>query len=194
VFVKRAAELPRALLPFAYPTLAGRQLPGVPGVLPEPTDVILAPYDGEGCLLPIGRLGALGRYLENRDTRARLMQRTCVTRKPWYAFHETPPLRDALRPKLICKDIAREPIFWVDSGGAILPRHTVYYVVPKEKADLGRIHEYLATRDARTWLAENCQRAANGFLRLQSNVLGRLPIPSELAPHRCKPKSAEVVV
>lgn len=30
------------------------------------------------------------------------------------------------------------------------------------------------------WLTANCQRAANGYLRLQSHVLKRLPLPERL--------------
>ena len=40
--------------------------------------------------------------------------------------------------------------------------------------------EYLNGKEARDWLVENCQRAANGFIRTQSNVLKRLPVLHDL--------------
>ena len=39
---------------------------------------------------------------------------------------------------------------------------------------------YLNSEYARAWLRANCQRAANGFLKLQSHVLKRMPVPTDL--------------
>ncbi len=36
-----------------------------------------------------------------------------------------------LRPKILCKDIGEKPQFWVDRSGQIVPRHSVYYIVPQ---------------------------------------------------------------
>jgi adenine-specific DNA-methyltransferase len=108
------------------------------------------------------------------------MRRTCVRRKPWYAFHENPPLRDILRPKILCKDITAKPQFWVDRGGKLVPRHSVYYIIPKRAENVDALCSYLNSAHVREWLEGNCQRAANGFLRLQSSVLNRLPLPIEL--------------
>jgi hypothetical protein len=85
-----------------------------------------------------------------------------------------------LRPKLICKDITSEPFFVTDPTGQLVPRHSVYYIVPRNPNHLDGLAEYLNSMEARDWLRGHCQRAANGFLRLQSHVLKRLPIPSEL--------------
>jgi hypothetical protein len=115
------------------------------------------------------------------DVRRRLLARTCVKHKPWYAFHETPALRDILRPKILCKDITEKPQFWVDWCGQIVPRHSVYYIVPWEPAAIDVITEYLRSPSAHQWLAQNCQRAAKGFLRLQSRALQRLPLPDDVA-------------
>lgn len=65
------------------------------------------------------------------EIRRRLLARTCVKRKPWYAFHETPPLPLILRPKILCKDICERPYFWLDRSGHFIPRHSVYYLVPR---------------------------------------------------------------
>lgn len=180
VFVRPAIDLDPALRPFAYPTIAGREL------VPTTTDlaprfVMLTPYGTDGRLIPLKQLGALRLHLLRDDVRERLLARTCVKRKPWYAFHETPPLRDILRPKILCKDIGETPHFWVDRSGEIVPRHSVYYIVPREPTAIDEIARYLRSPSAHTWLTQHCQRASKGFLRLQSHVLQRLPVPDELA-------------
>lgn len=180
VFVRPADMLEPGLRPFAYPTIAGRELtPSTMNV--SPRYVMLIPYGKNGELLPLKELGTLRLHLLRDAVRARLLARTCVKRKPWYAFHETPPLRDILRPKILCKDIGETPYFWIDRSGEIVPRHSVYYIVPREAAAIDEIAKYLRSSSARTWLTQNCQRVAKGFLRLQSRVLQRLPMPDELA-------------
>jgi SAM-dependent methyltransferase len=179
VFVQLAHSLDPALQRFARPTIAGRQL------RPEKTDlpqrfVMLIPYDAHGRLLPLEQLGALGRYLMRDDIRERLLARTCVKRKPWYAFHETPALPEILRPKILCKDIGETPHFWVDRPGGIVPRHSVYYLVPRDAAAIDVILGYLRSPQAHQWLVQNCQRVSKGFLRLQSRVLQRLPLPDDV--------------
>jgi hypothetical protein len=42
------------------------------------------------------------------------------------------------------------------------------------------ILDYLRSAAAREWMEANCQRAAKGYLRLQSRVLQRMPLPQEL--------------
>lgn len=182
VFVVRDAELPRELLQFSHPTLAGRQIH--PDGTVHRTSSLLSPYDGTGRLLPETALGALGTYLRSPARRLRLEARTCVERKPWYAFHDNLPLDDLLRPKLLCKDITERPFFVTDATGRLVPRHSIYYVVPAEAWQLAPLAEYLNSGEAVRWLSANCQRAANGFLRLQSHVLKRLPVPEALLPIR----------
>ena len=176
VFVRPAHDLPVGLRPFARPTMAGRQLE--PDCPPEPSDVMLVPYRSNGDLLPESALGALGDDLRQHE--ARLLKRTCVRRKPWYAFHETPPLGAILHPKLLCKDVASEPRFWIDRTGEIVPRHSVYYVVPKPGVDLDALADVLNARATAGWLRAHAQPAANGYRRLQSSVLKRIPVPVEL--------------
>jgi hypothetical protein len=180
VFVRPAEGLDPALRPFVHPTIAGRELvPATTDITPR--HVMLIPYGADGRLIPLKQLGAFRRYLVRDDVRRRLLARTCVKRKPWYAFHETPALRDILRPKILCKDIGATPHFWVDRSGEIVPRHSVYYIVPREPAAIDVIADYLRSPSAHEWLRRNCQRAAKGFLRLQSRVLQRLPVPDDLA-------------
>ena len=180
VFVRRATDLAPGLERFAYPTIAGRQLqPGEP--LATPFRMLL-PYSRDGSLLPERSLGPLKAYLESDARREQLERRTCAARKRWYAFHENPPLRDLLRPKLLCKDVTATPFFTVDRSGHIVPRHSVYYIVPVDPQIIDALATYLNSSIAKRWLYANCQRAASGFLRLQSHVLKRLPIPPELAP------------
>ncbi len=179
IFVKSSASLDRSLRLDAYPTVSGRQLSNAGEEL-RTSDVLLTPYDQTGSLRPLEELGALGEYLSQEEVRARLLLRSCVKRKPWYAFHETPPMRDILQPKILCKDISPAPRFWLDTQGSIVPRHTVYYLVPKPGVDIHQLAEHLSSEESCEWLARNCQRAANGFVRLQSSVLKRMPISDEL--------------
>jgi adenine-specific DNA-methyltransferase len=180
VFVRRTAELTAELLCFAHPTVAGRDLSrGMSGF--DAQYSMLVPYSEYGQLLDERMLGALRAYLEHPERRSRLMKRTCVRRKPWYAFHETPPLRLILRPKIICKDIAVRPQFWINHRGDLVPRHSVYYIVPKNPDAIETLCEYLNSPMAEKWLISHCQRAANGFLRLQSHILKQLPVPADLA-------------
>ena len=179
VFVRPMASLGPELRRFARPTISGRQLSPAMTDLPK-NSMMLTPYDVDGRLLPLGRLGALGAYLIRDDIRQRLLARTCVKRKPWYAFHETPALPEILRPKILCKDICETPYFWVDRSGQVVPRHSVYYIVPREPGAIDAIAGYLQSSSAHKWLAQNCQRASKGYLRLQSRVLRRLPLPDDL--------------
>lgn len=179
MFLFDRAQLPAGLSPFARPAIAGRDLrPGHP--LQTPHRVLVMPYDEEGVLLPLGSLGELADHLQQDGVRQRLEARTCARRKPWYAFHETPPLPHMLRPKLICKDIAKEPYFWIDADGGNVPLHSTYYVVPGVPQLLEPLFHFLNSHEVRKWLFANCQRAANGFVRLQSTVMKKLPVPDEL--------------
>jgi SAM-dependent methyltransferase len=178
VFVLPMDAVPPELVEYAVPTLSGRELTF--GIEPEPSNVMLVPYGPTGELLAESQLGPLSDYLGDPGRRARLERRTCVARKPWYAFHETPPLADLRRPKILCKDITARPWFVADESGEIVPRHSVYYLVPSDPSRLHELCDYLNSDGVVVHLKAHCQRAANGFLRLQSHVLKRVPLPSEL--------------
>jgi hypothetical protein len=175
VYVIKAA--PPELKRFAYSTIAGQEI--CPDVALTPEYFMLMPYSRDGKLLPEADLGPLGDYFRQPERREKLMKRTCVARKPWYAFHETPPLPEILRPKILCKDITRSSFFVVDERGLLVPRHSVYYVVPKDASCVHELAKYLNSSGVKSWLIANCQRATNNFLRLQSHVLKQLPIPDE---------------
>jgi adenine-specific DNA-methyltransferase len=179
VFVLSSERLSSDLKPFAYATIGGRELGQSNKIVTVRS--MLIPYDTEGRLLDPERLGPLWSYLSEPDIRGRLEERTCVSHKPWYAFHENPPLRDILRPKIICKDIAHEPHFWIDRIGTIVPRHSTYYIVPNDPSRIDELADFLNSREACDWLETHCQRAANGFLRIQSHMLKQLPIPGRLS-------------
>lgn len=183
MFVQREDELPKPLRDFARPTISGRQL-GRPDYTDEmevarTSDVMLIPYDDHGELLKEEDLGSLGEYLQSGRRKEKLRDRTCAqgAGRPWYQFHDNVPLPDLLRPKILCKDIASEPRFWVDRSGDIVPRHSVYYIVPHHSIDLDRLAAFLNSDPVRDWLEGRCHRAANGFYRLQSTVLKKLPVP-----------------
>lgn len=179
VFIKRKELIDPSLEQFAYPTISGKELDSRRTIL-QSSFMILIPYALNGTLMNLEKIESLVKYLSLPHNRKRLEKRTCVSRKPWYAFHENPPLNDILRPKILCKDIALEPHFWVDQKGVIVPRHSVYYIVPKDPSRLNDIVEYLGTNFVKEWLRANCQRASNDFIRLQSSVLKELPIPEKL--------------
>lgn len=174
VYVLRDVDLPESLRSFAKPSLSGRKIT-IGGAI-NTSHSLLLPYTADGALIPEQDLGALGEYLRESNRHARLLRRTCAVRKPWYAFHETPPLNDILQPKILCKDIGSQPYFVVDETGDIVPRHSVYYLVPRDPATIHEICAYLNSDYAQEWLLNNCQRAANGFIRLQSHVLKRMPV------------------
>src|SRR5271156_325816 len=183
VFVKTADAVPANLRRFAYPTIAGREMGDFNDDL-DSRKLMLVPYDLDGTLISEDKLGKLRDYLSQPAIRSRLIQRTCVRRKPWYAFHETPPLNDILRPKILCKDITERPKFWVDQKGKLLPRHSIYYIVPTDSAVIEDLCDYLNSRFVAEWLRSHCQRVANGFLRLQSHTLKKLPVPPKFATRR----------
>lgn len=176
VYVTKTAHLPKSLKPFAFPTVAGREISLGKGL--SGSHSMLVPYARSGALLGEDQLGELGVYLTDPARRRRLLTRTCVARKRWYAFHENPPLPDILRPKILCKDITSRPFFLVEETGEVVPRHSVYYMVPKDASSIQDLCDYLNSAAAQAWLSANCQRAANGFVRLQSHVLKHMPIPA----------------
>jgi SAM-dependent methyltransferase len=184
VFVMPTEGIPDELRPFAHPTLSGRQI--TPARTLEQHSSLLAPYDAFGALLPEKRLGALGAYLREPSRFDQLQARSCVSHKPWYAFHDNLPLSDMRRPKLLCKDITESPFFVADREGTIVPRHSVYYIVPLDPDDLEPLAEYLNAPHVTAWLRAHCQRAAGGFLRLQSHVLKRIPIPASFTAASAK--------
>lgn len=184
-FVLGGEDVPADLRRFAYPTISGRELS--PGQVEAPAKRMLVPYTRNGALLRERELGPLGKYLCDPAIQARLRARTCADRKPWYAFHETPQLGWMLRPKILCKDISPRPQFFLDRGGNLVPRHSVYYIVPARGVDLAALLEHLNSQESAAWLLAHCQRAANGYLRLQSAVLKRLPIPRSLLPATDRP-------
>jgi adenine-specific DNA-methyltransferase len=192
VFVFPVKRLAPELWPFARPTIAGRQL--VPGSAEVPRrHVMLIPYDEHGRLIPHEDLGELGHYLAQDAIREQLIARTCVRHKPWYAFHETPALPDILQPKILFKDIAETPHFWVDWTGDVVPRHSVYYLVPPDGHALMVLLNYLESSSAHEWIRENCQRAAKGYLRLQSRVLQRMPLPDSVTSELITGRSVPVL-
>lgn len=179
VFVVPSESVGTDLAPYAYPTISGRDLKmGAP--MPEPSHSMLVPYMKDGRLQSPEEAGDLFEYLSAPRRRALLTSRTCASRKPWYAFHDSAPLAEIQRPKVVWKDISESPAFWVDQPGEIVPRHSVYYLVPKDPARLNQIVDYLSSNEAASWLNAHCQRAMKGFLRLQSNVLREMPVPQEL--------------
>lgn len=180
IFVRSADEVSSDLRPdWTYPTVSGKELKQHGS--PQSGSVFICAYREDGTLVDEDDLGAFGDWaIQHRDE---LEKRSCVKNgKRWYSWHENPPMQDILRPKILFRDVTQEPEFWADYTGNIVPRHTVYYLVPAEGVDLDALMNYLQSLEAREWMEAHCQRAANGYMRLQSRVLKKLPVPEELVP------------
>lgn len=189
LFVFPEENLPAKFRPFAWPTVAGRQLNPTSDPITT-TSVMLVPYDNSAHLLNIEKLGALGEYFLSPEISQRLKVRSCAKRKPWYAFHDSPPMKDLTQPKIICKDICKTPFFRIDAKGSVIPRHSVYYIVPSTPSLLKPIGEFLNSSCVKEWIVQNAQRASNGYLRVQSSLLKKLPIPEEIAEQWSRTKQA----
>ena len=157
VFIINKKDLPPSLKKYAYPTISGKQLT-TKNDLFHTEDVILLPYHKSGCLFREDELKDLRSDLMEDRNYQKLLNRTCILRKSWYAFHENPPIDDILKPKILCKDITSKPFFWMDKRGKIIPRHSVYYIVPKNPDLLEKICEQLNSEETTKWLERNCQR------------------------------------
>ncbi len=179
VFVMDATDVPDNVDDtWVYRTVSGQQLREYDG--PDTDSAFLCPYKKDGSLASEDELGTFINWA--RAYRDRLEDRSCVEKgKKWYAWHENPPMQDVLQPKIVFRDIAKEPKFWPERRGTVVPRHSVYYAVPKEDVPFDELLNYLNSQKARTWMKANCQKAHNGFYRLQSRVLRDLPVPDEWA-------------
>lgn len=164
---------------WAYPTTSGAQLRTNNG--PYSTDYILCPYDERGNLVAEDQLGAYGDWAElHRDE---LEERSCVQKRnrAWYDWHEAPPMEEILRPKIVCKDVCKEPEFWAEPKGNVIPRHSVYYIVPKSNVELDSLLAYLNSEEATEWIKANAQKAYTDHYRIQSEVIEDLPVPEDFA-------------
>jgi hypothetical protein len=72
------------------------------------------------------------------------------------------------------------------------PISTVHTQMRCQLIDIEELQKYLNSGDARAWFEANCQRAANGFLRLQSTVMKQLPVPEHFGEHRQSTLTAEM--
>lgn len=179
VFVMNRDDVPDEIeKTWVRPTVSGSQLQEFNG--PYTDSVFVCPYRENGELADRAELSGFYEWLEQH--RKRLENRSCVEGgKEWYAWHETPPMRDLLQPKIVFRDIAKEPRFWAETRGDVVPKHSVYYAVPKDGVPMDDLINYLNSPNARMWMKANCQKAHNGYYRLQSRVLEDLPVPTEWA-------------
>jgi len=160
------------------PTVGGSQLREFDG--PYTDSMFVCPYTDDSMLANEDDLGKTLTWLE--EHRNRLEDRSCVKKgKKWYAWHENPPMQDLLQPKIVFRDIAKEPVFWAEDRGDVVPKHSVYYAVPKNGVPMDDLIEYLNSPEARMWMEAHCQKAHNDYYRLQSRVLSDLPVPQKWA-------------
>lgn len=181
IFVQSEDEVPEQLVEegWTYPTTSGKQLTVNDG--PDSGDVIICPYDEHGNLVSEDEPGAYGDWAELH--REELQSRSCVDKgKVWYSWHENPPMQDIYGvEKVLAKDVCETPEFWAERDGDVIPRHSVYYIIPEDGVDLDELLEYLNGPKARKWLEANAQKAHNDYYRMQSTVLKQLPVPADLS-------------
>lgn len=181
LFVISKDEIPPQLVEegWAYPTVSGKQLRTYDG--PYTDDLILCPYDERGNLVAEDELGT---YLDWAELhREGLEERSCVQKRgrTWYGWHNTPPMTEMLQPKIVCKDVTNEPEFWAETDGNVIPRHSVYYIIPKDHVELDKLLSYLNSEEARAWIEANAQKAYTDHIRIQSEVIENLPVPETFA-------------
>ncbi len=179
VFIRSRSDIPEELYSICHPTVAGEDIQkDTPRKDILSNEVIVCPYDEDGLVDD----SVLTKYTEWLSVyEEELRDRWCVTedRSEWFEWHETPPIEDILTPKIICQDITDDPFFWFDEHGDIFPQHSTYYIVPDQDVDNSELIEYLNSSDVRRWLYANCQKASDGFLRVQSSTLKQLPVPKK---------------
>lgn len=186
VFVFESSELPAQLEPWSKPTISGKQLEQQSSEEPvSHSSVFVCPYDDRGTIIPESDLSDFGEWLDSIH-RSRLEDRSCYQngKRAWYAWHENPPMSDILQEKILFRDITDSPEFWLDATGSIVPRHSVYYLIPKEETHTEQLRTYLNSPRVSRWLHANCQKARNDYLRLQSRVLEDLPVPEQFCAHK----------
>ncbi|ACV11886.1 adenine-specific DNA methyltransferase [Halorhabdus utahensis DSM 12940] len=183
VFVFSQGEAPSEFDQWSVPTISGKELEQQSiSRSVDPTAEFLCPYDDSGNLIDESDLDTFGEWL-NDVHRSRLEERSCFQkgRREWYAWHENPPMDQMLQEKILFRDITDSPRFWLDERGDIVPRHSVYYLIPKDSVDIVELQSYLNTDKVERWLRATCDHARNGYLRLQSKVLEDLPVPKRLS-------------
>lgn len=170
---------------YVVPALSGRDLPAVEGEPIEPGSRMVFPYDRKGHLVGEASLGAAADYLGMAHHRERLVKRSCYAKgsRTWYEYHERPRPQEFEAPKIVVQDIQKTPVFHIDRSGA-MPKHSVYYIIPKDPDMLEPLAEYLNSDKARAWLQLHCMSAAGGHIRLQSKTLARLSAPASLSKQR----------
>ncbi|MBP2251279.1 hypothetical protein J2754_001600 [Halarchaeum solikamskense] len=180
LYVQSEEEVPEQLVEegWTYQTTSGKQLSVNDG--PDSGDVVICPYDGHGNLVAEDELGAFGDWAELH--REELESRSCVEKgKVWYSWHENPPMADIYGvEKILAKDVCDPPEFYAERDGNVIPRHSVYYIIPENPDDLDALLEYLNSPKARAWLEANAQKAHNDYYRMQSKLLKKLPVPEEI--------------
>jgi Methylase of polypeptide chain release factors len=158
IYVQSEEEVPEQLVEegWTHRTTSGKQLTVNDG--PDSGDIIICPYDERGNLVGEDELGAFGDWAELH--REELESRSCVKKgKAWYSWHENPPMEDIYGvEKILTKDVCDPPEFYAERGGEIIPRHSVYYIVPENLDDLDLLLEYLNSPKARAWLEANAQK------------------------------------
>lgn len=161
-----------------YPSASGEGLPLTPEGSVQ-VEWVVCPYTETGEIISGDVFEEYVSWAES--FREELEDRHCVRNgSDWYEWQWTATVDELLAEKIICQDITEEPSFYLDEG-ELIPQHSTYFIIPNSGVDVERLHSYLNTEEVAEWVALNAQRAANGYLRVQTSTLEKLPVPTELA-------------
>lgn len=181
VFIVDQTELPPQIEDgWVYPIVGGGTLASS---IDAPTQTplrVICPYDDEGTIVPFDQLGeGVQAWLQlHEDT---LRSRASIEGRgtPWYGWTHHPSLQVLRRPKILTRDFATDVEFWIDESGEVLPRRTVYYLIPTAITDLHDLYEYLQTEAVSDWLEATTVGGDRGH-RIRTKDLQMLPVPSHL--------------
>lgn len=181
VFIMDHADLPPQIEDaWVYPIVGGSTLVGGVGAPIETPLRVICPYDEEGTIVPFDRLGeGVQAWLKlHEDT---LRSRASIEGRgtPWYGWTHRPPLKLLRRPKILTRDFATEIEFWLDEAGEVIPRRTVYYMIPDASTTLHELYDYLQSEDVRNWLEATSIGGDRGH-RMSMRDLQNLPVPEYL--------------
>ena len=187
LFVQPFSTFPSSVHDFLYPTISGAQLvPGQTTVTPH--DDMLIPYIRSSSKLAVESSDTITTALLDIDsvtTNKRIQAAKAKAKHArggrsepcWFRFKDSINFGRLLCPKILVKDITDKPEFYIDEQGIIIPRHTVYYIIPDADYRLKELCAFLRSEFACAWLKANSQKASGGCIRIQASILKRMPVP-----------------
>ncbi|HQN06083.1 MAG TPA: TaqI-like C-terminal specificity domain-containing protein [Thermoanaerobaculia bacterium] len=176
VFIVQAGEEVEPEL--LRPIVRGRDI--APFRLADTSLRMLVPYEfpktGPPQRIDLKKYPKARRYLEAH--KRELEQRHCVRvwGKPWFDWHDQPPLDLSRELKIVVPDVAKSSRFAVDDGRR-LPVHSVYYLIPRPGIDSYAIAAILNSKVAEFVVRLLSPVMKDGFSRYRQQFLRAIPVP-----------------